>query len=213
MRHKNFSIITDFGCPFKCSFCITDSQNTKKDFEFSQRTIQDIKSVLLDGRYTRLSISGGGEPLFFHNPDIRLFFESIISFCKARGIEIHVHTNIDKPISQEFLSSFDKVVVSINHDNYQDKMAAWSVLPSVRYVHVSNGCDIIMVSRMASNLPTGHQLTVKQLDGTPDSDMEHLKLAMVPLKGALFLPSGDYNTYYSLRDNRVYDRFKDIKFA
>lgn len=27
-----------------------------------------------------------------------------------------------------------------------------------------------------------------------------------------FLPSGDYNTYYNLRDNKVYSRFKDIKW-
>lgn len=57
----NLSIITNFGCPYSCEFCISSSQNSKHNYKFKLKDARDIRNLLKSGKYSRLSISGGGE--------------------------------------------------------------------------------------------------------------------------------------------------------
>ncbi len=60
----NLSIITNFGCPYSCGFCISSSQNSKNNYKFKLKDARDIMNLLKSGVYSRLSISGGGDPLY-----------------------------------------------------------------------------------------------------------------------------------------------------
>ena len=72
MNQNNLSIITNFGCPYSCEFCISHSQNSKNNYKFKLKDARDIRKLIKSGKYNRLSISGGGDPLFIHNKDIKL---------------------------------------------------------------------------------------------------------------------------------------------
>ena len=57
---SNLSILTNFGCPYECKFCISSSQNSKNEYKFKLQDVRDIRKLLQSGEYSRLSVSGGG---------------------------------------------------------------------------------------------------------------------------------------------------------
>lgn len=206
----NFSIITDFGCPFNCSFCITNSQRTKKSFSITKKRVDEIKDLILDNPIDRVSLSGGGDPLFTHSKEIESFIMNIINFCKAIDTEVHVHTNLNKP--SEIVSHFDKVVISINESNYLDKYENWKDIKRKRFVHVSDGTDLDLIRKMTNACPSNSQFTVKQMDNYPDELFTEIKTVLADEDRFMFLASGDYNLYYVLNEGKTYNRFKNIKF-
>lgn len=213
---KNFSIITDFGCPFSCSFCVTKSQRTKKSFSFNESIFE--KLIPLTKETERISISGGGEPLFLHNKEIEDFYKELFLFREKTGIPIHVHTNLNKPIEIAYL--FDKVTISLNQENYKDKFQNWEDISHKRFVYVSDGLDSIFVQKLCEEKEseekrTGKeiQLTIKQLESEDESCFDEVKIISEKYKGVMFLPTGDYNTYFYLNEEKVYNTFKEISFS
>jgi len=203
----NFSIITDFGCPFTCGFCITGSQNTKKSFSFTEDTFFNISKALKMAPYTRISISGGGEPLFVHNDEIKAFYERLFTFT---DLDIHVHTNLMSPNS--IAHRFSKVTISINENNFIKKFQNWKEIKNKRFVHVSTAEDLSVIRTMINMLEPGAELTIKQMDGFDNDLYIDIKKYINQFKNVMFLGEGDYNTYYVLNENKVYDKFKDISF-
>lgn len=68
---------------------------------------------------------------------------------------------------------------------------------------------------MLKHLPQDAKLTLKQLDGSileNIKDIQEIKELIKDNPKCIILESGDYNTYYNLKDNSIYDKFKDIKF-
>lgn len=209
--NSNFSIITDFGCPFSCSFCVTNSQKTKKKFVFDKDSFIAIKKILNSGNFKRISISGGGEPLFIHSYEIEKFYTELFIISTEIGIPVHVHTNMEKP--NEFVKLFEKVTISINYKNFKEKFFNWNDINQKRFVHVSTGKDLYIIKEMIEVLPEGSQFTVKQLESEDISSFSEIIEYMETVdKPVIFLKTGDYNTYFSLNDNNVYEHFSDIKF-
>lgn len=203
----NLSIITNFGCPFNCSFCITNSQITKKNFKFKNEDFLELESFIENNDIGRLSISGGGEPLFNHSLEIQLFWNKIKEIKEKFNLKVHVHSNLLAPTPN---LDFDKYVISINEKNYKLKFKNWTN-GNLRFVHVSDGTDIELIKDMLSYLPLNAQFTVKQLDGEPyDNFLEIQELLNRP--NCRFLKEGDYNIYFFLDEAKFYNRFKDIKF-
>ncbi len=213
---KNFSIITDFGCPFDCSFCVTKSQKTRKTFSFEESLFDELSKQTIG--YERISVSGGGEPLFVHNEDIKSFYEGLFIFSKKMNIPIHVHTNLMHP--NDLASQFDKVAISVTFDNFKKKLFHWSKLKvSKRFVYVSNGSDLENIQDMIFQKEeheekTGEkvQFTIKQLEEIPLSMFKGIESFSKTKEGVMFLPTGDYNTYFFLNDKNIYNVFSEIKF-
>lgn len=206
--NKNFSIITDFGCPFECYFCITKSQNTKKSFIFDKTIFSKIEVESIG--YDRISVSGGGEPLFAHNKEIKLFYEALFNFSKKAKMPIHVHTNLDKPNSLSYM--FDKVVVSVNKENYGQKFENWKDVKHKRFVYVSDSKDIKIVQEIIQSITDDSQFTIKQLDGLDLNLFSDIIDLANNYEYVRFLPSGDYNIYFDLNSSTIYSEFKKIKF-
>jgi organic radical activating enzyme len=207
---KNLSIITDFGCPFSCSFCVTHSQKTKKSFVFDSNAFNILREAVNQNQYRRISVSGGGEPLFLHTSEIENFYAALFEFGKEMNIPIHVHTNLDKPNETAFL--FDKVAISINPLNYSKKFNNWGSIQEKRFVHVSDGTDFFIIKKMIEALPKEAQLTIKQLEELDISEFTDIIEFVKDVKNVMFLPTGDYNTYFSLNDQKMYSEFKKIQF-
>ena len=45
LKDSNLSIITNFGCPYKCYFCISNSQSTKNVYTLTKTTKLNIEEV------------------------------------------------------------------------------------------------------------------------------------------------------------------------
>jgi len=206
----NYSIITDFGCPFMCAFCITNSQNSKKKFTFNEEVFSDISESLSKGSYRRISVSGGGEPLFVHNNEIQAFYDRLFKFGKEKNIPIHVHTNIVAP--NALARKFDKVTISINEENFLKKYFLWEDVKDKRFVHVSDGSDVTLIKEMIFNLDKDSQLTIKQMDGVDASCFVDVIKECTLDQRVMFLAEGDYNLYYVLNERKEFHKFKDISF-
>jgi len=224
MNKNNLSIITNFGCPYSCGFCISSSQNSKNDYRFKLQDARDIMNLLKSGVYTRLSISGGGDPLFIHNKDISLLYKFIIKNSKKYNIHLSFHTNFKEPhfnirnLLNRYLTNF---VISIHREDWSRKFNKWSedgyYSKNLRFTYVIgyNQDDLKIIKEMLHHLPKDAKLTLKQLDGSvleDIKDIQEIKELIQDNPKCIILESGDYNTYYNLKDNKIYNKFKDIKF-
>lgn len=223
---SNLSILTNFGCPYNCSFCISSSQNSKNNYKFKLKDARDIKNLLKSGEFSRLSISGGGDPLFIHNKHIELLYSFIIKNSIKNNIELSFHTNFKKPpVGIVGLSEIKpKFVISIHEDDYLYKFHYWfwqvvsnKTGSNLRFTYVigHNDNDLELIRDMLDKKPENAKLTLKQLDGTKldeIKDIDKIRDLIKNNKKCIILESGDYNTYYNLQDNKIYDKFKDIKW-
>lgn len=224
MSQNNLSIITNFGCHYSCGFCISSSQNSKNDYKFKLKDARDIRNLLKSGNYSRLSISGGGDPLFIHNVDISLLYKFIIKNSKKYNIRLSFHTNFKEPhfnirnLLNRYSTNF---VISIHKEDWSRKFHKWSedgyYSKNLRFAYVIgyNEDDLKIVKEMLLRLPKDAKLTLKQLDGSileDIKDIQEIKKIIQDNSKCMILESGDYNTYYNLRDNKIYNKFKDIKF-
>ena len=223
----NLSIITNFGCIYSCPFCISSSQNTKNDYKFKLKDARDIRNLLKSGIYTRLSISGGGEPLYIHNKDIELLYKFIIKNSIKYNIHLSFHTNFKKPsvkLAKLSLGNYYKqnYVISTHAEDYLHKFHYWSEDGwnngfNLRFTYVIgyNDNDLELIKDMLDKKPPEAKLTLKQLDGTVlenIKDIDKIRKLIANNKNCIILESGDYNTYYNLKDNQIYTKFKEINF-
>lgn len=218
MQLENLSIITEFGCPYSCSFCISKSQNTKNEYEFDGSFLRDLRDIVLEGDVKRLSISGGGDPLFAHNNDTLKFYEAVVKFAEFHELPLSVHTNWNYPNIVAETYSFDKFVVSINHSDYKEKIKNWKHIKNVRYAYVSDG-NLRDYYDILSGIVDEYwvfgkrvEFTVRQLDGSDISDYSSIISDIADLEddSIRFLPSGDYNLYYNLNKKKTFKVFKDM---
>lgn len=208
---KNLSIITDFGCPFSCYFCISKSQKTKKDFVFDIDTFSNMERTFDLSAYDRISLSGGGDPLFIHSEEINKFYIGLFEFSKKHNLPLHMHTNFRDPA--DICHDFDKIVLSIHEEDYIYKLNKWSEFKNLRVAFVSTGDnDIELLKRVYAAVPESIQFTVKQLDYVDISCFSEVKKFLSTKKNARFLPNGDYNEYFYLNDQEVFYNFRDIVF-
>ena len=214
----NLSILVNHGCIYNCEFCISSSQLSKNDYKFKLKDLRDIRKLLLSKKYTRLSISGGGDPLYIHNEEIMFFYKLINNLCLKLNIHLSIHTNFQKPTVKSKI--FDNFVVSIHKEDYKMKFHYWTDNSTndgynLRFAYVIgyNDNDLELINDMIKYLPKNSKLTFKQLDSKNISEIKDYDKIMSLLSNKIkFLKRGDYNVYYNLKDNKIYDVFKDIKW-
>jgi organic radical activating enzyme len=221
---SNLSILTNFGCLYSCEFCISSSQNSKNGYRFKLQDARDIRNLLKSGKYERLSISGGGDPLYIYNKDIILLYKFIIKNSDKFNIHLSFHTNFDEPpirirkLLNRYLINF---VISVHKEDWDRKFFKWSeegyYSKNLRFAYVIgyNSNDLEIIESMLKYLPQDAKLTLKQLDGTILEEIPNIQKIRELIRDnqrCIILESGEYNTYYNLKDNKIYDKFKDINW-
>ena len=224
MNQQNLSVLTNFGCPYSCKFCISSSQKSKNGYKFKLQDARDIRNLLKSGKYERLSISGGGDPLYIYNKDIELLYRFIIKNSELFNIHLSFHTNFDEPyfrirkLLNRYMTNF---VISVHKEDWDRKFFKWSeegyCSKNLRFAYVIgyNSNDLEIIQKMLKYLPKDAKLTLKQLDGTILEEIPNIQEIRELIEvnpRCKILESGDYNTYYNLKDNKIYDKFKDIKW-
>ena len=113
MELKCLSIITNFGCHYKCPYCIVK----KNGINIPKTTVKSLDTLLetyKSGGYDYISISGGGDPMFEFDKHMD-FYDRLFSICRENNIKIELHTSYIKEIENKLpLELFNRIVFHCN---------------------------------------------------------------------------------------------------
>ena len=214
MKNKGISIITSFGCPYDCWYCIMRNHSLfkyDKPFDLSK-----LYTFLEENKDTsELSISGGGDPL--NNFTIHKSFYYDFLFPTVKKIQmqnmdgIDIHTRI--PLFDfDFWKHINRCVFSIDFKNGKINNESF-----IRWIHDNNLCklrlfhcvlstttdeDIEYLIKVSKELDC--QVSIKQLHGHDDNGrFEHISKKYPEL---FKVYDRNYLIYY-MPNNKVTDTF------
>lgn len=88
---KYLSIITNFGCHYKCPYCIVKTNNMNIPAT-TLSGLDNLKDTLKNNDYNIVSLSGGGDPL--HNYDSHKdWYDKLFTILNDLNIPLEMHTN------------------------------------------------------------------------------------------------------------------------
>lgn len=174
IMNNGISIITSFGCPFDCWFCIMKPHslyNYKGNFDYNK-----LEEFLKEHKDTNeISISGGGDPLNEFDKHKDFYYDFLFPMQKKYNLcGIDVHTRI--PLyDDEFWKKINRCVFSINFTNgniVNEKFIRYvSKITKVRLFYCvvpeTNVEDVRNLFELSNELNC--QITIKQLKGHNDS--------------------------------------------
>lgn len=203
---KNISIITNFGCEHKCWYCIWKRHSLSKiesDFDFKK--IRDFVNSN-KGKADKVSISGGGDPLYDFENNRHSFWDKIFCIVNDTKMNLDIHTRV-RLYDDTFWKKIHKVALSSDSlEEDKEYIEYLSKLTKVRVVHVvTEFTTKDLIQSYSSYLSDkGIQLTLKELHGFDDKGRyDELKKEFQDL---FFLDSDDYNIYY-FPDNTIQEKF------
>lgn len=211
---KGISIVTSFGCPYDCWYCIMKQHSLYKYSE--ELDLVEIQQFLKDNKDTsELSISGGGDPLNDFTKHKSFYFDFLFPTVKSIGMNnmegIDIHTRI--PLYDAlFWSNINRCVFSIDFGNGKIKNENF-----IRWIHDKTKCklrlfhcvlptttdsDIDYLINVGDELEC--QVSIKQLHGFNDSGrFEHISKRYPQL---FKVYDKNYLIYY-MPNNTVTDTF------
>lgn len=91
MADKCLSIITNFGCHFKCPYCVVKNNH----IDVPPTTIKGLRFLKSAAQYEKaniISVSGGGDPL--HNyPEHKKYYQRLFRLCREMKLPLEMHTS------------------------------------------------------------------------------------------------------------------------
>ena len=114
---KGISLITNFGCDTNCWYCIWRHHPLK---DVSNNTDWDkLECALALFPQDKISISGGGDPLFrFENN--QSWYGKLFFLCEKHNKKIDIHTaNIERVLYSEIkIYKFNKFILHLNYSKF-----------------------------------------------------------------------------------------------
>lgn len=209
---KGFSIITNFGCDEGCNYCVWKKHKFKK--HFTSYTGMDwlyLYDYFQDNKIKKISISGGGDPLYKLN-DNKLWWSKIIRICQRGQINMDLHTA--KIITDySFLEIFNKLVIHFNKEKFNNHNLSIvkKYTNKIRIVFVVNGeygrNEINKYSNYCKH--NDYQLSFRELYGSKNNEILKIQNYIIENQHNLkckFIKQADYNTYF-MPDNQIYSKF------
>lgn len=207
--NKNISIITNFGCTRNCNYCVWKNHSLKDCKE--KTNWSELESFLYTFKENKkVSISGGGDPLYFFEIDKELrgslWYNKLFSITDRLKMLVDIHTRVEY-YNHIFWKKVNRISFSIINLNSSITFIQWvKNYTKVRLVYVveSHTTDEYVQELINFCEENNIQLTFKQLYGQDDNGRyEQLKSKY---KNIFFLDYNDYNLYY-MPNNSVYDKF------
>lgn len=121
--HRCLSIITQFGCHYKCPYCIVMTQDM--NFKFTDETIfPRLIEKLKSGVYDSISLSGGGDPLYNFERNVG-WYDKLYEIMSSMfpQIKIKLHTSyLSLPPKLVNHPIFSLIYLIAYHVNFNNKL-------------------------------------------------------------------------------------------
>lgn len=217
MADKYLSIITNFGCHYKCPECVVRNNGLQMSKTKENSCIDGLARAAIQADANWVSVSGGGDPLFNwqkHQIWWRDFFMVcrycglkaelhtsyfngaingmmvLFPFCRFDRVVYHVHTIVDLKYVHRFGHEIVRVVFVVS-----DNMTENDVEKIADFVEWSNEIDELSFrQRIDSYYVTTYHL--------------HDFLQAGHKKRWWYITQNDYNTYY--HNGKLFSKYTDI---
>lgn len=217
---KYLSIITNFGCHYKCPYCIVTNNN----LHIPKTTLEGLNelydSINIYG-CNIISISGGGDPLFQYEKNIdwyRKFFSIVQRYYvlydgEKRPIPVEMHTSYMTDESTFPFYDCYRVVYHVNTIEQLNQIHRTGK-EKVRVVFVVTADftleNIMDIALYVSNSKDIDELSFRQLVDEKYEKQHYLEqyLKLGHKKLWWYIEQNDYNTYYC--ENEIYTEYKKI---
>lgn len=214
MKDKYLSIITNFGCHYKCPYCIVKKNNLK----IPSTTIEGLNNLKKEfdkNKCNIISISGGGDPLFnwYKHTD---WYDKLFSICRESNIPIEMHTSYTTSSLNALyfhLEKFYRVVYHLNSiTQLKEIYRRGNEIVRVVFVVTEDFTedDILEISDYVEESSEIDELSFRQL---VDENYEtkfylHQFLQKEHKIKWYYIQQNDYNLYYC--ENKIYTTYKNL---
>ena len=215
---KYLSVITNFGCHYKCPYCIVTNNN----LQIPKSTIDGLdglKTALKDNNCDIISLSGGGDPLHEYEKHIdwyRKFFSIIRKFhvgYNADSVPVEMHTSyMTDETSFPFYDCFRVVYHANSYKQLSHIKRTGNEIVRAVFVVTENYTiqDIMDIALFVKNSPDIDELSFRQMVGDNYEEQHYLEdyLRLGHQKLWWYIEQCDYNLYYC--ENKVYTEYRRI---
>lgn len=233
--NTNYSVITNFGCHYKCPYCITKQTGMHLPETDALAVSRTLRGLLTDECIKFLSFSGGGDPMHGITTDRTraAWYAMTQEVCEEYGVFTEMHTSAETlrqymhdDGTVRLLRGFDRVVYHCRTVDDLDRVnKAFSHHESI--YGCGNGIRVVFVVTKEATINAVEEiakafrgclgvdeLTFRQMvdgDFTPDDTLRDYLLDGHREGRWHYTEQGDYNRY--IVNDKVYDRFEDIALA
>lgn len=218
---KYMSVITNFGCHYKCPYCIVKENNLHIP-KTTVAGLDNLREALKANGCNIISISGGGDPLHEYDKHIewyRKFFgitqnHRVYFDDHERSIPVEMHTSY---MTDETSFPFYDCYRVVYHANTLEQLSHIHKTGNeiVRAVFVVTAeytiKDIMDIALFVKNSTDIDELSFRQLVDDKYEEQHYLEayLRMGHKKLWWYIEQNDYNLYYA--ENQVSTRYKDFE--
>ena len=215
---KALSIITNFGCHFKCPECIVKNNH----IEVPKTTIEGLDGLadaFIKKHCDKITISGGGDPLFQYEKNVewyRKLFRILPEISKRKGhsINVEMHTSF---LTDQTPFPFYNCHRAVYHVHTLDdlKHVYRTGKEIVRVVFVVTPDytieEILNIAEYVKNSTEINELSFRQYVDADYNSVPHLEkyLKLGHEKLWYYIEQNDYNLYYA--ENQTYTRYRDFQ--
>lgn len=213
------SIITNFGCHYKCPYCIVKKNNLHIP-KTTLAGLDNLEKALKETRCNIISISGGGDPLYEYEKHVdwyrKLF--GIVRKCHINGstysVPVEMHTSyMTDETSFPFYDCFRTVYHANSIDQLSHIRRIGDEITRVVFVVTADYtiADIMDIALFVKNSSEIDELSFRQLVDDKYTEQHYLEdyLRMGHKKLWWYIEQNDYNLYYA--ENEVYGRYRDFE--
>lgn len=214
MKEKYMSIITNFGCHYKCPYCIV--KNTGIDVpETTLGGLDELLNKVKEHNCNIVSVSGGGDPLYNFTKHTT-WWKLLLALCKLRKLPVEVHTSYTTGLGASLVArQVYRMVYHLRTDDDKLQQVYKYGKEIVRVVYVVTDDmtkdDIYRIVDFVKNSPHIDELTFRQRVKPDYTNSYHLHdfLKAGHQKDWWYVEQNDYNLYYA--ENEVYERYSDFR--
>jgi organic radical activating enzyme len=213
---KYLSVITNFGCHYKCPYCVVKNNN----LHIPKTTVEglDKLSEMIDKYECNwVSVSGGGDPLFKVTEHID-WFDAFFKICKEKGVKTELHTSLITTSEIQHMlypqHDFDRIVYHCHTVEDLFRIGPW-IDQIVRVVFVVTEDftpeAIDTITTIAKNSPYIDELSFRQMIDSNYQTTHYCEdyLRAGHKKDWWYIEQCDYNIYYA--ENEVKFKYEDFK--
>lgn len=214
MKEKYMSIITNFGCHYRCPYCIVKNTGIKVP-KTTLDGLDELLTKVAEHDCNIVSVSGGGDPL--HNfSRHKAWWGYLLHLCRLGSLPIEVHTSYILDESVRYIApKVHRMVYHLRNDIDHHFLIRRYGKEIVRVVYVVTDDmtedDIYRIVNFVKNNPDIDELTFRQRVKPDYTNSYHLHefLKAGHQKDWWYVEQNDYNLYYA--ENEVYERYSDFR--